>query len=49
MSKLTERPKEITNKDIQEAIAAESEELLREEKEKILHRAKRRLMKKFGK
>ncbi len=45
----TTKPKEITNQDIQEAIIAESEELLREEKDKILHRAKRRLMKKFRK
>lgn len=47
--KKSSRPKDITNKDLQEAIAAESEELLREEKDKIIHRAKQRLMKKFGK
>lgn len=48
MKDIKDKPKEITNKDIQEAIAAESAELLREEKEKIIRRAHKRLRQKFG-
>lgn len=42
------KPKEITNKDLQEAIAAEANELIKEEKEKIIKRAHKRLREKFG-
>lgn len=43
------KKKEITQKDLAEAVEAETAELIREEREKILHRAKQRLAAKFGK
>jgi hypothetical protein len=42
------KPKRLTSKDLQEAIAAETMYLIREEQDKILHRAKKRLAEKFG-
>lgn len=43
------KKRKITQKDLNEAIQAETVELIREEREKILHRAKQRLAEQFGK
>lgn len=43
-----DKPKGVTNKDLEEAIALEVADLLKEERLKILDRAKKRLAEKFG-
>jgi len=48
MTKIT-KPEGITNKDLQEAIALETSDLIRENRELIMKRARKRLREKFGK
>lgn len=45
--KTAEKPKGVTNKDLQEAIVEETKDLIKENRELIMKRAHKRLIEKF--